>query len=138
MTDPVAPVDPRLIEAPSALQNLLGYRLTSWSEGFAVIEQALEPKLMNRQGIPHGGVHATLLDTTMGYAGCYTGDPEKRQLALTLSMSVNFIGRATGTRLIATARVSGGGRSIFFAEGRLTDDTGTLVATSTGTFRLRR
>ncbi len=134
MTDPI---DPRLIEPPYPLQALLGMTLTAWSEGCATVEAPLTEHIRNRQGRPHGGVHATLLDSAMGYAGCYTGDPSDKQMALTLSLTVNYLAEAKGTRLIATAHVTGGGRKTYFCDGVLHDDEGTLVATATGTFKLR-
>ena len=124
-------------EPISAFQTHIGYALTEWRQDFAQVEAPIAPFMKNRQGIPHGGVHATLLDTAMGFAGCYPGDGRTRQLALTLSLTVNYIAQARGTRLIATSTVTGGGRTTFFAESRLTDDTGTLIATATGTFRRR-
>lgn len=131
-------VAPDLKEEPYALEAHLGYTLTGWSEGEAVVEQPLLPHLANRQGLPHGGVHATLLDTAMGYAGCFTGDPEVRQMALTLSLNVNYLSRPKGTRLIATARKIGGGKSTFFAEGEIRDELGEPIATATGVFRYRK
>ncbi|EAQ25704.1 PaaI family thioesterase [Roseovarius sp. 217] len=131
-------IDPNLLEPPSALQTHLGYRLCAWSKDFARLELPLEPFLMNRQGLPHGGIHATMLDTAMGFAGCYTGDPERQQMALTLSLTVNYLGQATGPRLIAEARRTGGGKSTYFAEGTVRDETGALIATGTGVFRYRR
>jgi len=131
-------IDPNLLEPPSALQTHLGYRLSAWSKDFARLELPLEPFLMNRQGLPHGGIHATMLDTAMGFAGCYTGDPERQQMALTLSLTVNYLGQATGPRLIAEARRTGGGKSTYFAEGTVRDETGAIIATGTGVFRYRR
>jgi len=134
MTDDL---DPRLVEPPYPLQAHLGMAMTGWSEDFARVEMPLAPVLMNRQGLPHGGVHATLLDSAMGYAGCYTGDPARRQMALTLSLTVNFLRQAQGTRLIAEGHRTGGGRRTYFADGVVRDDTGALVATATGVFRYR-
>lgn len=130
-------LDPSLLEAPSALQSHLGYRIIAWSEGFARVELPLLPFLMNRQGLPHGGIHATLLDTAMGFAGCYTGDPARQQMALTLSLTVNYLGQAKGPLLIAEARRTGGGKSTYFAEAEVRDAEGTLIATGSGVFRLR-
>lgn len=131
-------IDPALLEEPSALQTHLGYRLTEWRTDFARVELPLTPVLMNRQGLPHGGMHATLLDTAMGFAGCYTGDPERAQMALTLSLTVNYLGQARGALLIAEARRTGGGKSTYFAEATVRDETGSLIATGTGVFRYRR
>jgi len=131
-------IDPALLEDPSALQTHLGYRLTEWRTDFAQVELPLTPVLMNRQGLPHGGMHATLLDTAMGFAGCYTGDPERAQMALTLSLTVNYLGQARGALLIADARRTGGGKSTYFAEATVCDETGGLIATGTGVFRYRR
>ncbi|MEQ9258757.1 MAG: PaaI family thioesterase [Roseovarius sp.] len=130
-------IDPKLVEPPYPLQAHLGMELTGWSDGFARVEAPMADYLMNRQGLPHGGIHATLLDSAMGYAGCYTGDPAHKQMALTLSLTVNYVGQAQGTRLIATAKVTGGGRKTYFCEGALRDDKGTLIATATGVFRYR-
>jgi len=130
-------VDPALLEEAYPLQEHLGFTITDWHKGFSRIEVPLAPFLMNRQGLPHGGVHATLLDSAMGFAGCYTGDPSVRQMALTLSLTVNYVAQAKGTRLIATGRHTGGGRKTYFAEGRVEDELGTRIATATGVFRYR-
>ena len=92
---------------------------------------------MNRYGIAHGGVHAVMLDTVMGYCGCYTGDRDDPKLAMTLSLNVNYIGQAKGNVLIAEGRRTGGGRKTFFAEATIMDELGTKVATGTGVFRYR-
>lgn len=130
MTDPLS-------EEPYPLQSHLGFRLTEWRDGFCRLELPLEAFLMNRNGILHGGVSATLLDTAMGFAGCWTGDADLRQAALTLSLNVNYIGQATGRIVICEATKTGGGRKTFFAQARLTDLEGTLVASATGVFRYR-
>lgn len=139
MTEPSEPsrVDPALIEPPYPLQRHLGFELTRWQPDYARIEIPLTEMLTNRQGLPHGGIHATLLDTAMGFAGCHTGDPARRRMALTLSLTVNFIALATGGHLVAEGWRRGGGRRTYFAEGRVTDETGTLVASATGVFRYR-
>ena len=132
-----ASVPADLFEPPSALAAHLGIAMTGWRRGWARVEAPMAPELLNRQGLPHGGLHATLLDTAMGFSGCFTGDPARRQMALTLSLTVNYLGQAQGRRLIAEARVTGGGRKTYFAEGTVHDDTGTLIATGTGVFRYR-
>lgn len=135
MTD--APIDPSLLEAPSGLQIHLGYKLTEWSRDYARVELDFATHLHNRQGLLHGGIHALMLDTAMGYAGCYTGDPGAQQNALTLSMTVNYLGQLQGKRIIATARRTGGGRRTYFADAQVADEFGAIAATASGVFRYR-
>lgn len=130
-------IDPALIEDPYELQKLIGFEIVDWSEGYSRWDLEITERLGNRYGIPHGGVYATLLDTAMGFAGCFTGDPNDRKLGMTLSLNVNFLAQPKGKMLIVEGRKTGGGRKTFFAEAVITDDTGVKVATGTGVFRYR-
>jgi uncharacterized protein (TIGR00369 family) len=130
-------LDPRLVEDTYPFQDLVGFRMTAWREDFARFELPIAPKLANRYGIVHGGVYAVLLDTVMGYACCYTGDPANRQLVMTLSLTTNFVSQAKGAVLIGEARRVGGGRRTAYAEATIRDELGTLVTTGSGVFRYR-
>lgn len=126
-----------MFEPPSPLAQTLGFNMTAWDKDFARIEAPVTEHMMNRQGLPHGGVYAALLDTAMGFCGCFTGDKKVKQNALTLSMTVNYVSRAQGQVLIAEARVTGGGRATYFAQGIVHDELGHLIAQGTGVFKLR-
>lgn len=134
---PPADYDPLTLERPYPFQDLLGFELTAWSEGFTRIELTLTRAHLNRHHIPHGGIHAALLDTAMGYAGSFCPYPGRVRRAMTLSLTVNYLGQPKGTRLIAEGRQTGGGRKSYFVEGRLTDDTGALIATGSAAMRWR-
>ncbi|MGR3495709.1 PaaI family thioesterase [Citreimonas sp.] len=136
ITDPDAPGFEG--EALYPFARHLGMRMLDWSEGAARFTLPAAPELMNRHGNLHGGVHASLLDTMMGYAGCWTGDPERPQMCLTLTLNVQYLSRPKGETLIAEGVKTGGGRSTFFAEGTILDETGEVIAKGTGTFRYRR
>lgn len=127
-----------IAEPEYPLQRLLGFRMRSWDAERAVFELPVGEHLHNRHGIPHGGVYATLLDTVMGYAGCFTGDPATRRNAITLSMTTNFLSRPKGALMIGTGWRAGGGASTFFAEGRIEDETGITLATGTAVYRYRK
>ena len=134
----MTPLDPRLDETPYALQRHLGFHLTHWGPDHARLELPIELYHANRAGLPHGGVYATLLDTVMGYAGSYTGDPAHKRLALTLSLNTIFLSRPKGKLLIATGYKVGGGASTFFTEGTVTDETGEMIARGSGAFKYRK
>jgi uncharacterized protein (TIGR00369 family) len=119
--------------------DLTGYELGEWREGYAEVHLSVDGRHLNRSGVAHGGVLATLIDTACGYAGNYSADPERARRSLTLSMTTQFIAPAReGARLTAAARLSGGGRQLFFAACEVRDQDGHLVARGDGVFKYRR
>lgn len=134
----MTPLAAELDESPYALQKHLGFALTHWGQDHARLELPIEHYLLNRADLPHGGVYATLLDTVMGYAGCFTGDPEHKKLALTLTLTTSFLSRPKGRLLIAEGRKTGGGAATFFAEATVLDETGELIARGSGAFKYRK
>ncbi len=130
---------PDSTEAPTAFADLVGYRLEAWRPDYAEVTLALEPRHLNRNGGPHGGLLATLIDTACGFSGVHCTVPGNRRRALTLSLTTQFIARAdAGAVLTATGRKVGGGRKTFFATCEVRDQTGRLIARGDGTFRYRR
>ncbi len=118
--------------------DLIGYRLTAWSEGAAEISFEADDRHLNRAGLVHGGVLATAIDAACGFAGCYQAPPGQGRRALTLSLTTQYLRPvAAGTRLTATATRTGGGQTIFFSSCEVRDPEGRLVATGSGTFKYR-
>ena len=122
-------------ESPYPFQEHLGFTITDWQQDYCRLEQPMRPYLGNRNGALHGGVSAALLDTAMGYACCYSADPDQVLRTVTLSLNVNYIGPPKGDVLITEARRVGGGRTTIFNEAILTDNAGNTIATATGVFR---
>ena len=116
-------------------QKLIGYEITDWGPGFAVIELELKDEHCNRNGNPHGGVLMTLLDAACTRAG--TVDPKTHEIgrAATVNVSTNFIGVAQGGKLRIKGKKTGGGRRLFFAEAYAYDREGNLVASAVSTCR---
>jgi acyl-coenzyme A thioesterase PaaI-like protein len=54
---------------------------------------------------------------------------------MTLSLTTNFIASVKAGRLYTEGRRTGGGKSVFFAEGEVRDAEDRLIATATGTFK---
>lgn len=116
-------------------QELVGFRKTEFGDGFSRFELQLAESHMNRGGIPHGGVYAAMLDSALGSAGCYIGKDNDFRAAVTLNLNISFVAPPRGTTLVAEGRAIGGGRSVYFAEGEIRDNEGTLVARASGTFK---
>lgn len=115
-----------------------GFRKTGFADGFCRFALDLGPHPANRVGLPHGGVHAALLDSALGGSGCWMGNATDIRPAVTLSLTIAFLAPPRGGRLIGACRRTGGGASVCFAEGAVRDDIGTRVATAIGTFRIMR
>ncbi len=128
-------ISPKTANQQGFLDQLGAFR-TGYSEDYARFELDLGPQHLNPMGIPHGGVYATILDTTLGSAGCWEGNPDTYRPSVTLNLNVSYLARARGTRLICEARRVGGGQSIYFSEGEVRDDTGLVLARATGTFKV--
>ncbi|MGB0570447.1 MAG: PaaI family thioesterase [Alphaproteobacteria bacterium] len=112
------------------LNGFLGFRLMDWKEGFAQIAVDIEDRHRNRQGGIHGGITASLIDAATGFCGVYEPNPDKRRGNVTVSLNVNFVGRAKGDTLICTAKTIRAGRRIYFASGEVRDEHENLVASA--------
>ena len=100
----------------------------------AVVTVELEPHMLNNHGAGHGGVLMTLLDVAMSHAVLSRIDYARE--VVTVDMHVGFMRPASG-RLTASARATGGGRSLCFCEARVEDGEGRVAAQAMGTFRYR-
>lgn len=116
----------------------LGITRTAWREGYAEFQVPVQPALLNRQQMLQGGVIATLLDAACGYCGLYSADPERPVHGLTLSLTLNFLDKGLGDRVIAKGFLERKGKTVFFARGEAWLDDRVLIATAQGTFRYTR
>lgn len=112
--------------------NLVIEEVTSTSARLAV---TLRPELTNSRGFAHGGLMMTLLDIAMGRAA-QASVPAAESFA-TIDTNFAFLSPARG-RLVGEGRVVKAGRSIVFCEGECRDETGDLVARSSGVFTVLR
>jgi uncharacterized protein (TIGR00369 family) len=112
----------------------LGIRRERAEGGEAVMSMELAPHLLNNHDAVHGGVIMTLLDVAMSNAALSRVDYQRE--VVTVDMTVAFM-RPLAGKLTATARATGGGRSVCFCEARIEDEGGQLAARGMGTFRYR-
>lgn len=124
-------------DVPSGFRQLLGFRITEWREGDATLTLTIGPRHLNRSGVLHGGVIATLIDAAGGYAGCYCPHPNRVRRSVTVSMTTHFLAQAKIGTLTTHARVRGGGRRLFIASVEVHDNSGALVAIGEGVYRYR-
>ncbi len=117
---------------PIPFLDLLGAKRESVADGKARLTLELQPQLRNLYDGFHGGVIMTLLDVAMASAAVSRSD--FKNTVVTVDISVSFLAPASGT-VIAEAEATGGGKSMCFCEGRVTDPNGKLLARALGTFK---
>jgi len=114
---------------PTSLQ----YALVEVGDGRAVFEGVPGPHAYNLIGSVHGGYAATLLDSACGCA--VHSKLSAAQAYTTLELKVSYLrGMTSQTGVVrAEGTVLNLGRRVAFAEARLTDTSGKLLATATST-----
>jgi uncharacterized protein (TIGR00369 family) len=121
---------------PSGFSDLLGYRFKTRDTDYCEMELTVEHKHLNRLNVPHGGALATLIDTAAGAAVGFAQGPDKLLPAVTLSLSIQFLGQAkVGDVLTATGHRIGGGRTIAYGTAEIKNQDGRAIARGDGTFR---
>ncbi|WP_299205575.1 PaaI family thioesterase [uncultured Tateyamaria sp.] len=130
------PDGPGIIRDETGAQTLLGYVVDiREADGVSRCWLDIGAQHGNRHGGLHGGIMSAMLDNAMGFAAARTGDDNGDTKVATLTMTTNYLAPARDGVVVATGEVSGGGRSTIFTEGRLEDENGTVLATSTGVYK---
>ena len=122
---------PRLTE----LAKILGMQITRFEDGNCTVELTVGVQHLNMAGVAHGGVHATLLDTSMG--GTLVSIIEEEEWCATAQLDISYLNAVKeGASLIATSKVVRRGRHIAHVEGMLDTADGTRVASAKGTWAI--
>jgi len=127
-----APIDVRV--AP--FMEFLGAKRALKPNGLGEVSVEMRQELLNIHDVVHGGVILSLLDSALANAAMSRVDFQ--QEVVTVNMSISFIRPAAARTLIAHACATGGGRSICFCEGSVSDETGQVIASAQGTFKYRK
>jgi uncharacterized protein (TIGR00369 family) len=95
--------------------------------------------MLNSWAVAHGGVLMTLLDVAMAHAARSVRDDTDHSAPgiVTIEMKTSFMRPATG-RLMATGRLLHGTRNMAFCDGDVRDESGSLCAHASATFKFLR
>ena len=110
--------DPEYSEFP--LRTFLDFTIDDGIDGEAVAALDVSDRHLNPNGVVHGGVVFTLVDTAMGRATMSVLD--EGRICASIEVAVRYLRPITGGRLVATASVLRAGRRIVHLEGRVTVD----------------
>ena len=114
--------------------EFLGFKLTSWKDGYARIDMPVRAEHRNTVGYLHGGVISSLLDIAGAVAGSY-GDA-KESVSITVNLNVNFMAPHQADQVVAEGELVRTTSSLFFAQAKLLDPVNNrLCATATATYK---
>ena len=114
-----------------------GIMLTQWDDGFGALRVDLAAGHLNPMRLVHGGLYTLMLDVALAMTGSFRPAPDPLIPGLTLSLTTQFVAVATldDEYLVAEARRTGGGKSIFYADGAVRKPSGRIIATASGIFK---
>lgn len=120
-------------DAQPPIGRTLDFSLVEVGEGLAVFEATPDGRSYNPLGTVHGGYAATLLDSACGIATHSKLAPGQSYTTLELKISYHRAMTADTGPVRAEGLVIAFGRRVAFAEAKLTDANGRLLASATST-----
>ena len=127
----------RIVRARQAFASVpyakfLGLELGDIQPDEVSIHLNVHTQLKQNQGVVHGGVIASLIDTASAFVVLTHIEPEER--VTTTDLTIHYLRPVTEGRMTATARIVRPGRRLFVLSVEVTDSKGTLVATAVTTY----
>jgi uncharacterized protein (TIGR00369 family) len=120
-------------DAQPSIGRTLDFELVEVGDGLAVVEGSPDERTYNPMGTVHGGYAATLLDSACGIATHSKLAPGQGYTTLELKVAYHRAMTAKTGRVRATGQVMSFGRRVAFAEARLTDGEGRILASASST-----
>ena len=130
--DPAGVARARAAFASVPYAKLLGLELGEISRGAVSIHLEVRDELRQNQGVVHGGVVASLIDTAAAFA--VLTQLETNERVTTTDLTIHYLRPASSGRLTARARIVRGGRRLFVLSVEVTNDQRILVATAVTTY----
>jgi uncharacterized protein (TIGR00369 family) len=112
--------------------RLVGAAAPEADDGEARVEVEVDERHLNPAGTVHGGMLATLVDTTMGAAVRSAVDGE---VPATSQLTITYLRPGEPGRLVVTARVTKRGESLTMCEAEV-EQSGRTLAHALATFAL--
>jgi uncharacterized protein (TIGR00369 family) len=119
--------------APTLMATLGQRRVISDEPGRSAIEYEVGPQMCHSGGVAQGGFVCAWIDAAMAHASISLA-PEMTPMSLELKVS--YFAPARPGRVVAEGWIERPGRTNCFAEGRLIDAEGRVLAKGSSTIRL--
>lgn len=114
--------------------KFLGLELEQFEKGAVKLKLPITPSFHNVQHMVHGGVYASLLDTTMGI----TLRSFDYSIVTTLNMDIHFLKPAKKGALYCVGHIIHQGKSTSLVKAELYNEKNELLSYASGTFRSQK
>lgn len=111
-----------------AFNRLCGFEVVDFTPDVVRIKAAFRPELSAHEKIFHGGVLATLIDSTGSGAVIAGHDYSLGTRLTTVSMTVQYLSAAPGEDIVAEGHCTRRGRSLNFAQVVVSSESGKRLA----------
>jgi len=112
--------------------SLLAMKIIDIGMGFSVVEIDLDQKHLQPFGLVHGGVFASIIDAAAFWAFFYEIEDQNAG-ATSVDLKLNYLAPAMSGRLIARGHQIKHGKTLGYAEARVTDENSKVLAHGTST-----
>ena len=113
----------------------IGIERGDWGSGKSSVLLNIESKHCNKGGVAHGGLYTMMLDMALG--GALVSILPKEEWCATTQLSISFISAARpGEKITAHGNVVKRGKNVAHLDGKITADSGRVIATATGTWAI--
>ena len=113
----------------------IGIERGDWGSGKSSVLLNIESKHCNKGGVAHGGLYTMMLDMALG--GALVSILPKEEWCATSQLSISFISAARpGEKITAHGNVVKRGKNVAHLDGKITADSGRVIATATGTWAI--
>lgn len=122
----------RAAAANLGLGSLLGMELVDIRPNEAVMQIEIRDELRQPNGVLHGGVTASLIDTAMAFAVIPLLKPGES--TATVDLTIHYLRPHAAGPAVCTAKIIRAGKRFFTVSADVTGENGKLIATAVSTY----
>lgn len=112
--------------------SLLSMKIVDVGPGYSHIEIDVDTKHLQPYGVVHGGVFASIIDAAAFWSVYYNVRDEHAGIT-TVDLKLNYLAPSSKGKLIAKGNQIKLGKTLGYAEARICDEDGNLLAHGTST-----
>ncbi len=112
--------------------SLLSMEMRDIGVGYSIFEIDIDKKHMQPFGAIHGGVFASIIDAAAFWAAYY-GIEDRTSGLISVDLKLNFLAPASSGRLVAEGRQIKLGKTLGYAEAKVSNEKGRILAHGTST-----